>query len=222
VVIGILAVITVVAFNGVDRRAAAAAAKSSQAQFAKKVETFKVEGGAYPTSITDCPTPAPTNICIPPIAGTTLLYYAFGKGIPLHYYGAQHSDTPAYELAVLMPKDFYYTSTAEITSSNEFVQYMDMAPIIDKYGLRPYKISFDIKSASTAMASSVNMYMQNGSGARYVFGANVPVTTSFERRTVTVTPVVADLSLAESILAFYGTYGTGNRPTIRNVEITAG
>jgi len=37
-----------------------------------------------------------------------------------------------------------------------------------------------------------------------------------------VTPTVSDLSLTESILAFYGTYSTGNRATVRNLEIVAG
>ncbi|MGB3945449.1 MAG: hypothetical protein WBK76_01280, partial [Candidatus Saccharimonadales bacterium] len=123
---------------------------------------------------------------------------------------------------VLMPKSFFYSSNAEMTSANEFVQYMDMAPIIDKYGIRPYKISFEIKSASTASASSVNVYMQNGSGARYNFSVSVPVTTNFQHKTITVTPSGPNTALAQSILAFYGTYSTGNRPIVRNVEITAG
>lgn len=220
VVIGILAAISIVAYNGIQQRANLAAVQSESNAVSKKVALFAADSGNYPTSITDCPTPGSSNICLAPSSGTAYSYFAFNPGTSSRFGAAIHSTNPAaFEIAVLGPSQFLYTSSAEIASSNEFVQYADLAPIIDRYGLKKYQISFDIKSASIASANTVNVYLQNGSGARYTFSANVPVTTSYERRTVTVTPAGPNTAFAQSILAFYGTYGTGNRPTIKNVRI---
>lgn len=222
VVIGVLAAVTSIAFTNVRQKAGAAAAESEQVQMAKAIEVFKASANTYPVSVTDCPNPAATNICLPTKSGQVVSYFVFGSGVGNRFGAAVHSPEPAFELIVRNPTGFYYSSNAEITHTNEFVQYADLAPIIDQYGLRPYKISFDIKSASTASASNVNVYMQNGSGARYSFSVSVPVTTEYARRTITVTPTLQNGSLTQSILAFYGTYGTGNRPTIRDVQVEAG
>lgn len=53
VVIGILAAITVVAYNGVSTKAKTTAAKSAAAAVAKKAEVYKVETGSYPVLSTD-------------------------------------------------------------------------------------------------------------------------------------------------------------------------
>lgn len=227
VVIGIIATVTIVAYGGIQDKANATAAQAEQAQLVRRIEAQSAlnPGDAYPTSISDCPNPAATNLCISPKPGQTLAYYVFVPGAANRYSAAMHSTaSQAFELEVRNSSrtGFFYSSNVEMSSSNEFVQYMDMAPMIDKYGLRKYTISFDIKSASTASASTVSVYMQNGSGARYDFGVSVPVTTSYVRQTVTVTPTGPNTTFTQSILAFYGTYGTGNKPTIRNVEIKAG
>ena len=64
--------------------------------------------------------------------------------------------------------------------------------------------------------------MQNGAGARYGFQVNFPVTTSYVRQTATFTPVATNLSMAQSMLAFYGTYGTGNILSVKNVKVELG
>ena len=68
VVIGILAAITIVAFNGVQNRANDAAVKSNLAAFSKKYELFKVDSAAdkYPfgnsaTGLDSIPTPVSKN-----------------------------------------------------------------------------------------------------------------------------------------------------------------
>jgi hypothetical protein len=66
------------------------------------------------------------------------------------------------------------------------------------------------------------VYQQNGSGARYDFNTSVPVTTSYARQSVTVTPTLANPGLTQSILAFYGTYGTGNIASVKNVKVELG
>lgn len=53
VVIGILAAITIVAFNGVQDKARDASAKSGATQAYKKLETYKALNGAYPSTLAD-------------------------------------------------------------------------------------------------------------------------------------------------------------------------
>jgi hypothetical protein len=127
---------------------------------------------------------------------------------------------PSYEFTLMSDKQVLYTSSAEKTSSNEFMQYMDLAPIINRYGLTKYQLTFDIKSANTATNSTVYVYFQNGSTARYGgLQTNINVTTSYSHHVVTFTAATNDSSVAASILAFYGTYTSGNIPTVKNLQI---
>ncbi len=50
VVIGVLAAIVIVAYNGITASANDAAVESDLANMAKKIELFKVQNGAYPTN----------------------------------------------------------------------------------------------------------------------------------------------------------------------------
>ena len=50
VVIAVLAAVTIVAFNGIQQRARASAAMAALSQSKKKLEVYKVENGAYPTT----------------------------------------------------------------------------------------------------------------------------------------------------------------------------
>ena len=114
-------------------------------------------------------------------------------------------------------------SSIEKTSTSEFLRYADVAPIFDKYGSRSYTISFDIKSANPDTDNTTQVYMQNGSGARYDIGAPVIlVTRDYVRHAVTVVPSLVNPDLTESYLAFYGTYDTGNIPTVKNVKVELG
>jgi hypothetical protein len=107
----------------------------------------------------------------------------------------------------------------EMTGLNEFLRYYNLASIIDSWGLRPYTISFDIKSANISNQSSMTVYGQNGNGVKYGFSVDVPVTTLFVRQSVTVTPVVSSTTEIDSYLSFYGTYSTGNIPTVKNLRV---
>ena len=116
----------------------------------------------------------------------------------------------------------------ERTSSNEWLRYSDLAPIIDKYGASPqqYTVSFDIKSANVSSASTMAVYMHNGGDFRYKVNPGnaiyVPVTTTYTRQAVTFVPTLVDASVVESYLAFFGTYGTGNIPSVKNVKVELG
>jgi prepilin-type N-terminal cleavage/methylation domain-containing protein len=218
VVIAILAAITIVAYNGIQNRAQMAGVQADMNNAMKSVEVYKATNDAYPASITDCPTPASSNICVKPSGSNTYTYRAF-SGSGSGYAG--NALTPTYELTSFGTSQFLYSSPAELAGPSEFLQYTDLAPIINKYGLVSYKLTFDIKSANIASQNTVLVYMQNGSGAKYEGpDVNVPVTTSYSTQTITFTPSVQNSTLTQSILAFWGgAYGNGNIATVKNVRL---
>lgn len=75
VVIAILAAITIVAYTGIQDRAKASAAESKVSQTLKQVKSFAVTNNeAYPTSLTGCPNPGSSQLCVEADSGTTLSY----------------------------------------------------------------------------------------------------------------------------------------------------
>lgn len=112
--------------------------------------------------------------------------------------------------------------TREVVGTYEFVQYIDLAPIFDTYGTdKPYSLSLDMKSADTSNTINVLVYMQNGSNTRYTFvNTYVGVSEYYSRYEFSdLTPVLANPGVTQAMLAFYGTYGTGNYPSIKNVQL---
>lgn len=108
-------------------------------------------------------------------------------------------------------------------SQAEFVQYADIAPIFEQYGLIEYTISFDIKSADVSKQTTIQLYCQNGSGAKHSIGSTaIPVTTEYVRHHHTFTPTIQIETETRSMLAFYGVYGSGNIPCVKNVKIEKG
>ena len=75
VVIGILAGITIVAYNGAQNSARKASLSADLSKTSKQIELFKTEKMMYPTSITDCPNPSAQNICAKNSPGNTLSYF---------------------------------------------------------------------------------------------------------------------------------------------------
>jgi prepilin-type N-terminal cleavage/methylation domain-containing protein len=215
VVIAVLAAVGVAVFRGIQNRAQQSALQSEVNGVAKKLEIYRALNSVYPGAIDDCPSPAAANICVELAGGKTHSYQFNAQGGG----GASINVAPSYHLTVFGDSFFAFSSSAEKTSSNEFVQYADLAPIIDRYGLKRYQLTFDIKSANAATASSVNVYFQNGSTTRYS-GLSVPVsvTTEYTRKTITFTATLQNSGVAQALLAFYGTYGTGNIATIKNLQ----
>lgn len=104
--------------------------------------------------------------------------------------------------------------------TSEFLRTADLAPVIDKYGLVQYTLSFDAK---VAVAGNVQVYMQNGAGSRYSgLMAKIDMTTDWKRYSVTFTPTNSNLSLTQSFLALFGTYGTGVIPNIKRIKVEQG
>lgn len=230
VVIGILAAITIVAYTGVSQRAVVASLQSDLTNASNKLKLYQIDNSAYPTLVNDCPTPAAGNICLKASSGNSYNYVANNTTNPQSFSLTAANATQIYSIsqdgvATSGGRNLLANSSIEITSAsgNEFTQYADLAPIFDSWGLVQYTISFDIKSANIANRNTTLVYMQNGSGARYdISQTPVPVTTSYTRQSVTVIPILANAGLTQSILAFYGVYGTGNISTVKNVKVEFG
>lgn len=108
------------------------------------------------------------------------------------------------------------------SATREFIQFADLAPIIDEYGLIEYTISFDIKSKDITNTNRIQVYLQNGSDTKYSFSKEIAVSTKFERKSITVIPTLNDATVKNAMLAFFGTYSTGNIPVVKNVKVEKG
>lgn len=66
VVIGILAAITIVAYSGISKKAISSTIQSDLTNASKQLKAFQAVSStsSFPVSITDCPNPANTNICL--------------------------------------------------------------------------------------------------------------------------------------------------------------
>lgn len=119
-------------------------------------------------------------------------------------------------------RNLLVNSEREVIPLSEFLRHDDLAPIFDVYGLVEYTISFDIKVEDDSQNNTIQVYMQNGSGAKYSFSKHIIVGTEYERKYITVIPAIGDDSLTESHLAFYGIYDTGCIPHVKNVKVELG
>jgi len=101
------------------------------------------------------------------------------------------------------------------TSKNEHTAAIDCAPIIDRYGVdEEYYLEFELKAKAPG---TVLVYFENGSNARYSFYEYIEAGTEFQRYSMIVKPVLRDESVEESLLGFYGGYGTGVISTVRDI-----
>ncbi len=214
VVIAILAAITIVSYNGITKQAQQSVVASDARNLTQKIEANKILKGGYPASIADCPAPAEGNLCYP--SGTaTVTYRAITPSTDAYTIVSDAS----YEFSSQTDKAFSYYSPAEKTGIREFMQFTDFAPIINKYGLVPYVLKFDIKTASSS-ATSMQVYFQNGSLARHGgLTRSISVTNEWASKEIEFTPTLSYPSETKSMLAFYGSYNTGNIPSVRNVRL---
>ena len=226
ITISILAAITIVGFNGAQKRARDSMVQAELANVQKQIQIFRGTSANFPTAINACPTPGATAICYTPPSGVTMNYYVNNTASPAYYYINAKSGTSNFRLGSEDPTPVattgtkvVFASTAEQTGANEFLRFADLAPAIDTNGLISYTISFDIKSANVATKNTATVYQQNGSAAKYAFSVSVPVTTNYTHQVITVTPTLSDSTQTESWLAFYGTYSTGNILSVKNVVV---
>lgn len=118
-------------------------------------------------------------------------------------------------------------------SRPEFLRLEDLAPLFDKEGLDgTYTLSFEAKSLNTSTRKSTAVFMQSSSGSKYGLIRNdFNITENWKTYTYTgLKPFRytdaygyenGDLSKPYDTahLAFYGGYGTGNTPVVRNVSL---
>lgn len=216
VVIAILAAITIVAFNGIQQRASDTARQANLKQITQRLDGYGITNESFPESISDCPNPSAENLCLTSRIEEQVRYERITTNA---YTNVNGWLVPGYAVGILGEQQFIYHVKTEQRGSNEFLRFADIAPYIDKYGLVPYQLSFDLKSENTSNRNTVNVYLQNGSNTRYTFGVPVTATTEYKNYTIEFTPTVSNLSVAQSYLAFYGTYSTGNVPIVKNVTL---
>lgn len=76
IVIGLLITITAVSYTNVTQRAVIASIKSDLSNASTKLKVFMAENNYYPNSISDCPTPSDSNICLNASMKGTLFSYS--------------------------------------------------------------------------------------------------------------------------------------------------
>lgn len=110
-------------------------------------------------------------------------------------------------------------------NTNEFLLAPDITEFIDKYGLnRKYKIEFDIKSKDVSKRNIIRVYPHMGSGTKYN-GFNVSYTVTTEYQHCIIDNITFSLEKtnpqANTCIAAFGNYKTGNVPVMKNIKITA-
>lgn len=109
-------------------------------------------------------------------------------------------------------------TAGEKAGANEFLSYMDIAPVLDAHGTGVYTLSFDVKAAK---AGKLTVYF---SGSRkYSFLLDqVDVTTDWQRLVLPLDIFLENAGNKMAMLSFFGTYGTGVIPTVRRVRLSKG
>ncbi|WLF83810.1 phage tail protein [Moraxella sp. ZY210820] len=113
-------------------------------------------------------------------------------------------------------------SHVERTGKNEHLYYAILPELKEFYLNNPVvTISFDIK---VPVVGRVQVYSTNNSGVYFVANINVTEINVFKRYSVTVTPKPHTNSPnnPNGTLEFWGVYGTGRIPTVKNVKIESG
>ena len=86
VVIAILAAITIVAYNGIQNQARRASLQSDASQATKQIQAFAVNNAeTFPSSISSCPTPTSTAICLRQSGDNTATYVVDNSFSPRSY-----------------------------------------------------------------------------------------------------------------------------------------
>ena len=224
VIIGILATVTLVVYGGVQDNARKATLMSDLDNSVSVLELDLKRNGSYPATVAL----ADKGNGLPVSSGTTYQYIVGSNTSAPTFCLTATNSSQSYMISQDGPSqpghcNLLQNSSIEKTGGSEFLQYADLAPIFDQYGMVQYTVSFDIKSANTGAQNTMLVYMQNGTYTKYSFVyTSIPVTTSYVRKSLTATPAISRATETQAMLAFYGTYGTGNIPSVKNVKIEFG
>ena len=108
-------------------------------------------------------------------------------------------------------------TTLEKRGNNEYLAYESIVGIIDTYGVGTYSFSFDLKSD---IAGLFSVYTTDGAERKYTFTSkSVSATTNWNRYNITVDITLVNTAFTVNNISFYGTYGTGKIPTVKNMQI---
>lgn len=113
-------------------------------------------------------------------------------------------------------------SSSERTSGSEYLFAANLAPVFDIYGLGQYTFSFDLK---VAVAGTIQVYCsdRNWDERKYYYvESSFNVTTEYKRYSMIVNVTAANQLADVCSLAFYGQYGTGVSPFVKNIQIELG
>ena len=101
-------------------------------------------------------------------------------------------------------------------TKNEFLRTIDCAELFDAYPGYSFELKFEICAEKPG---EVIVYQQNGSGRKYYFEQRIDVTEQYEEFCLVVEPIIVDEATTSSYLSFYGEYGSGVIPTVRDISI---
>lgn len=222
VIIGILVALASVSYTAITSKAEFAAIQSDVKQKTQAIELFKIKNGTYPTSISACDGQDSSTLCLktPENYSVNYKYFPVGtRSLGTGFSNTILSNAGFYELTIEGGHRFMYTSRGSLRGGSEFMQYTDLAPLIDRYGVKEYTLKGKIRSLDTTNSNIVNAYFQNGSDTRYTFGKALNVTTADEAFEFNFTPTDrSSTGVVRAMLAFYGTYDTGNIPVVSDIE----
>lgn len=102
-------------------------------------------------------------------------------------------------------------------ADREFLRTIDCANLFDAYPGYSFELKFEICAEK---AGKIVVYQQNGADRRYAFGEVIDVTNEYKEFCLVVEPELVDETVKSSYLAFYGEYGSGVIPTVRDISIT--
>jgi prepilin-type N-terminal cleavage/methylation domain-containing protein len=166
VIIGILATVTIVAFNGVSQRAKVSGLSADLANASKQLKLFKVEGEFYPTAL-NCNSPGATEICIKVGSGTYLDYRPSPAVNPTSFRLIANNGSTSYEITDSSSSATSYAgSSASITN------------LISNGDFSSGSTSWNINCAAPGTCSTAGGYLtMNAVATQYVAAAtNAPGT----------------------------------------------
>ncbi|WP_181127822.1 hypothetical protein, partial [Parapedobacter indicus] len=105
------------------------------------------------------------------------------------------------------------------TSNREYLLWGNLSVFNSIYSRGQITISFDIK---VPVPGPIQVYSSNLSADWHFIETVEIATTEYERHSVTVIPIRRTYNTGKSNLEFYGVYGTGRIPTVKNVKIEVG
>lgn len=113
----------------------------------------------------------------------------------------------------------------------EYVRTVDLAPIIEEFGLgQRYDLSFTIRSVDASKNSKIRIYTQNGNSQKHFMmqdGSNSLNSIHAPISETDTEVLIKDIYFIESgqegiehsYLSFYGLYGTGNTAVISDLKL---